>query len=271
MEDIRMARGRPVSRFLVLGCGHTGTTLISGILYINGYRNFKVSRLFENLELNDLNQRILDGFDVTETDIRDFIIAVERRTKGKWSLKDPRLSETVPRFYRHIHHPVKIIFNYRDPGATVSRLIKDKQMFESSLTPEEMVKGAEDEWLRRNRAVLKFLDSENRSPVLMTHYDDLVDRRLDETLCRFVGHPLDLSFIDPKKRRSRPVPVGQELLDLYDDLNRRLETNREEILRTTEPIPLKAGRRLTLRTRWHRLVRGIRWRLDYVGKMAMRT
>ena len=63
---------------------------------------------------------------------------------------------------------------------------------------------AEDEWLSRNRAALEFLDKENRSPVCIIRYDDLVDRKLDETLCRFVGRPLDMSFIRPEKRRIQP-------------------------------------------------------------------
>ncbi len=68
-----------VGRFLVLGCGHTGTTLISGILHINGYGSFKVSRLFENTRLNDLNRRLLAGADVSEQEIQEFLAAVERQ------------------------------------------------------------------------------------------------------------------------------------------------------------------------------------------------
>ena len=236
-------------RFLVLGCGHTGTTLISGILHINGYGSFKVSRLFENTVLNDLNRRLLDGSEVTEEEIRGFLSNVETRTRGNWSLKDPRLSETVSRFYRHLDEPVRIIFNYRDPGAAVRSLVKEREMHEAHLTPGEMLRSAEDEWLIRNRASLAFLDTENRSPVLITRYDDLVDRNLDEVLCRFVGRPLDMSFIEPRKRRSTPVPVRQELLDLYDELNRRFDANKAEILDTTEPVPVKRSRGRTLRTR----------------------
>jgi hypothetical protein len=267
-----MIRRRSKSRFLVLGCGHTGTTLISGILHVNGYGSFKISRDFENTDLNRLNQRILDGSDVTETEIRDFIAAVEKRTRGNWSLKDPRLSETISRFYGHIHEPVKIIFNYRHPGATVGSLIKDREMYEGHLTPDEMLKSAEEEWLRRNRATLEFLDKENRSPVLIVAYDDLVDRKLDELLCRFVGRPLDVSFIEPKKRHSTPMPVRQELLDLDAELNRRFEANRNDVFGTTKRVSARAVRGPTLRTRFHvesnRLINGVRWRLERVGRIA---
>ena len=254
-----MTRAKDKRRFLVLGCGHTGTTLISGILHINGYGSFNVSRLFENTRLNDLNRRLLDGAEVREEEIRNFLAEVEKRTGGCWSLKDPRLSETVSRFYPHIYEPVQIILNYRHPGSTVRSLMKEKEE-EGYTIPEEIVRRSEDEWLRRNCAALRFLDEDNRSPVCIIHYDDLVDRRLDEVLCRFVGRPLDLSFIEPKKRRSSPMPVRQELLDLYDDLNQRFESNTHELLRTTRAVRPKATRESpTLRTRvyvqWNRLVR----------------
>ena len=83
--------------FLILGCGHTGTTLISGILHINGYGSSKVSRLFEDEVLNDLNERILVGADVGEREIEDFLATLEKKTQGRWCLKDldcPRQSSS---------------------------------------------------------------------------------------------------------------------------------------------------------------------------------
>jgi hypothetical protein len=253
------------SRFVVLGCGHTGTTLVAGILHINGYGSFKVSGLFENLELNDLNRHLLaDGVD--DEAVKDFVAKLERKTGGKWSLKDPRLSETLSAFYRHIRKPVKIIFNFRDPGTTVRSLMKEREMHEKHLTLEESRLSSEEEWLRRNRAALKFLDNDNHSPVLFTRYDDLVDRRLDDALSRFVGHPLDLTFIEPTRRRSSPVAVSAELLDLYAELNRRFEANQREILRTTVAVKLQP--RAAERTTWtrqhlftNRIANGIRRRL----------
>ena len=259
------------SRFLILGCGHTGTTLISGILHINGFGSFNISRLFENARLNDLNRRILSGRGVDDSEIAVFVAEVERRTRGRWCLKDPRLSETAGRFYPHIPQPLKIILNYRHPGATVRSLIREREEHESHLSPEEMRASAEEEWLRLNRAALAFLDQENRSPLLITRYDDLVDHELDDAVCSFVGRSLDLSFIEPTKRRSAPVTVRQELLDLYEELNARYETNRGEILDTTNPVPVRRTSRRTVRTSLHveanRVVNGIRWRRERVAKL----
>ena len=154
----------------------------------------KVSRLFENLRLNDLNQEAPGRLGGRTRKTRLRFMEVERRTEGRWCLKDPRLSETAHHFYRHISAPLKVIFNYRHPGSTVRSLIREREEHESYLTPEEMLASAEKEWLGRNRAALEFLDRENRSPLLITRYDDLVDRDLDETLCRFVGRSLDFEL-----------------------------------------------------------------------------
>jgi hypothetical protein len=269
VEPLRRAPN--TGRFVVLGCGHTGTTLVSGILHINGYGSFGVSRLFENLRLNDLNRRLLSGSEVDESELRGFIMEVEERTGGRWCLKDPRLSETADRFYRYVPGPLMVIFNYRHPGTTVRSLIREREEHESHLTAEQMQASAEEEWLSRNRAALAFLDGRNRSPLLITRYDDLVDHQLDEVLCRFVGRSLDLSFIEPSRRRSAPVSVRQELLDLYEELNARYEVNRRGILETTKPVPVRPTSGRTARTRIHvetnRIVNGIRWRRERVSKL----
>lgn len=240
----------PRSRYVVLGCGHTGTSLISGILHINGYGSFKVSQLFENIELNELNEKILQGARVDQAEISAFLDLLERKTGGRWSLKDPRFTETIHRFYPLLPKPVKIVFNYRHPGATVKSLIAERELHESHLTRAEMLKSAEDEWLRRNRAVLEFLDRGNNSPVLIVRYDDLVERQIDEHVCRFAGFPLDLSLIEPRMRRSSPIPVRQELVVLYQELNDRFEQNRAQILSRTKPVRVKRhGRRRSARTR----------------------
>src|SRR3569623_2028788 len=95
------------TRFLVIGCGHTGTTLVSGILHINGYRSFEVSSLFESRALNRLNRAILSGEVPDDRPIQDFLTTLERRTGGRWSLKDPRFCEPAPRFYRNNTQPPK--------------------------------------------------------------------------------------------------------------------------------------------------------------------
>lgn len=237
------------TRFIVLGCGHTGTTLVSGLLHINGFGSFNVSRLFENLTLNDLNRAILSGKVSDDGPVRDFLAKVERRTRGKWALKDPQLTETIPMFYRNINHPVKIIFIFRDPGATVRSLRKEREMHEPHLNPDEMHEAAEQEYLTRTGAALAFLDTINQSPVLYVRYDDLVDGRSGDTLARFVGQSLDLSFVQPSKRHSSPIPVSDKVLNLHAELEKRYAENQREVIRTTNPVEQKMAEGMTLKTR----------------------
>ena len=224
------------TRFLVIGCGHTGTTLISGLLHINGYGSFSVSRLFENLQLNELNREILAGVPDASDRIPAFLAKVERRTNGRWSLNYPRLSQTATYFYPLVEQPVGVIFNFRDPRTTVRSLMKEREAHEPHLTHREMLRDSEDEWLGRNRAALQFLSEHDPHEVLFVSYDALVDGSLDETLCRFVGRPLDTTFISPARRRSQPVSVRSELLDLHSDLLVRFDANQPAIRRTTVPV-----------------------------------
>lgn len=241
----------PITRFLVIGCGHTGTTLVSGILHINGYGSFNVSRLFENLSLNALNRGLLAGKITGDNEVRAFLAEVERRTGGRWSLKDPRLCETAPVFYRNLEHPVKIICNFRDPGATVRSLRREREIHEPHLSPEEMQRAAEEEYLTRTRAALRFLDDINRNPVLYVRYDDLIDRRSDDALSRFVGHPLDMTFIEPAKSRSTPIPVSDAVLGMHAEMERRYAANRQTIIESSVPVrPGRVGRGRSLRTQF---------------------
>jgi hypothetical protein len=222
---------------------------VSGLFHINGYGSFKVSRLFENIELNALNERILAGDAVSTSEICRFLEKVENRSKGRWSLKDPRLSETIGKIYPHISGEIAVIFNFRHPGSTVQSLIKERELHQSHLTSTQMIASAEDEWLRRNRSIVKFLDSNSTVPVLFTDYDELLRGHLDELVCRFVGHTLDLSFIQPNKRHSSPIDVRSELLELYDDLSQRMEVNGEQIVATTASVPVATRRYPSPRTR----------------------
>jgi hypothetical protein len=238
--------GAGATRFLVLGCGHTGTTLVSGILHVNGYRSFKVSSLFESLALNALNRAILRGEVADDRPIQAFLARLERRTGGRWALKDPRLCQTAGRFYRNIVAPTKIIFNFRDPGATVRSLRREREEHEPHLSPAEMQAAAEDEYVTRTSGALAFLDAESRSPVLFIRYDDLLARRQDAALARFVGHPLDMSFVQPGKRVSTPIPVSDRVLELHAEVERRYRINQREYPSAADAAPPAAG--LTLST-----------------------
>ena len=141
-------------------------------------------------------------------------------------------------------------------------------MHESHLTPGEMLRDSENEWLERTRAALRFLDEYRPPQLLFVSYDSLVDGHFDHALCRFVGRPLDMTFIDPSRRHSRPVEVRDELLDLHRDVVARGTANSENLLTTTARVDPKPRSGPTLRTTAHvqtnRVIDGVRRRLDRV-------
>jgi hypothetical protein len=261
-----------ITRFLILGCGHTGTTLVSGIFHINGYGSFNVSRLFENREMNELNRRLLKNEAVSEDEIKAFLGKLESKSHGKWSLKDPRLSETVSTYYRHIETPVKIVFHFRDPRPTVSHILAERRLYRPDLSEKELLESAEGEWLRCNRAILNFLDNENTSPNIITDYDDILDGRFHGLLCRFVGHPLDLSFIQRSKRRAKPMDVSRELLDLHKEIRSRYEMSSKHIIATTDPAKVRQHCRRTARTAFctaqNRVINAFRRRMELLASFA---
>jgi hypothetical protein len=99
----------------------------------------------------------------------------------------------------------------------------------------------------------------------MVEYDDLVDGILVDELSRFVGVPLDMGFIDTRKRRSAPVEVRTELLTLYEELTLRYETNKQVIRQLTRPVSLSRSRAGALQARsyveYNRISNGIHRRL----------
>jgi hypothetical protein len=264
-----------ITRFLILGCNHTGTTLVSGIFHINGYGSFNVSRLFENRDLNSLNKRLLADDPVSEEETESFVRRLETRTRGRWSLKDPRLSETVSKYYRHMKQPVKIVFHSRDPRPTVSHILSERRFYRKDLSEKQLLESAEEHWLRYNRSILNFLDNENSSPFIITDYDDILDGSSHHVLCRFVGHPLDLSFIQLSKRRAKPMDVSQELLDLHKDIQARYELNNRHIEATTEPVSVPRHRRRTVRTAFciaqNRIINALRRRAELLASSVERS
>lgn len=198
-------------RIMVIGCGHTGTTLVSGILHSNGYGNPDITSLFENGRLNSLNQRILEGVDVGNDEISRFFEQVEVFSKGRWVLKDPRSSETIEKLLPFMPRVFRVIYNFRNAGSTIRHLYEERVRYEPGLSDDQRMASAEDQYLRQNRAAMRFLERHPDIEFLVLDYDDLVDRKLDSILNRFIGRRLDFGFLNPRKRRSMPLDVSNEV------------------------------------------------------------
>ena len=214
-------------RFVVLGCGHTGTTLISGILHRSGFWGCDVETHYEPVPLTLICEKILraDGIisDELKNEIKNYFKTLEEQSGGVWTLKDPRLSNVIEILAPFIDQPFKIIFNYRHPANTVKHLLVYGDV--GGVSRKENLDYCQSQYVSMNFNVLKFIDDHPDIPSLLVNYDDLVDRKLDHIICRFTGKMMDFSFINPKKRRALPEPIGGAAEACYAKLNARYQQN----------------------------------------------
>lgn len=236
-----------ITRFVVVGCGHTGTTLLSGIMKSNGFGSLgELSKTCESKALNRLNELLYER-EITPRlryAIDDFLEQLEAHTKGKWCLKDPLFSYTLPLIYPRIRHPVRLLFNFRHPGSTVEHLRRDR-MKNGYLTSSEALRhlSSEKEWVAKTEAVLGFISAHPELEYLLVDYDDLVDGKIRQVLEAFVGSRLCFGFVNPSKRKSPKVEVSQHLLDIYSTLRNRIEENHSRFQLTSIPnIPILFSR-----------------------------
>lgn len=219
------------TRFIILGCGHTGTTLISGIFKISGFATLGVpSSTFERPYLNDLNDKIVgrDSNYTISKSIDYFLEKLEARTKGKWCLKDPLMAYTIDKIFPRIADPVKIVFNFRDPRKTVSHLYEETNEYFPD-QPKTIIKQlAEQQYLRTNRSILKFLENYN-VPYIGVNYERLLNGSLNKKINSFVGKEMNYEFIDPAKSKAEPIDVSENLVNLYQEIKEKAKNSLQEV------------------------------------------
>ena len=226
------------SRFVILGCGHTGSTLVSGIFKISGFKTIGFpTSTFESRYINEVCNWLYErriGINEKYT-VKHMIAALEKETNGQWCIKDPLLSFLMDTIYPYINNPIKIIFNIRNPNNTVTHLIEERKKWRPDLSFVQAKKSAEMEWLRKNKAVIDFLGA-NEIPFLIIDYDDLLEKKLTDLLDRFVGKPMNYEFINPKKRRAGPSIVSDEITKFYQKLQFEMKRNHKFIKENMSPI-----------------------------------
>ncbi|MFC1497321.1 hypothetical protein ACFLS1_02460 [Verrucomicrobiota bacterium] len=260
-----------MTRYIVLGCGHTGTTLISGIMHRSGFWGCDIEEHFESLPLTAINEGIKCGNINKEYEIRRFFQCLEKQSCGVWTLKDPRNAETIFTLNDYINTPFSIILNFRHPANTIKHLMMYD--YDGLKGEVEKKKFCEKQYMRLYKNSLDFIAAHPEIPVLIVHYDDLVDRKLDHVISRFIGKEADFSLINPKRRRSEPVEVSPEVNGLYEEMLVLYRRNITDILLNTaalykrEPIRKKISdarflfRKIYWRCRDSINEKSLRWRL----------
>ncbi len=251
------SRPSPRSRFVILGCGHTGTTLISGLLHLNGFWGCRVNAHFEPIDIKPYFDPWFSREEGSFQDegrerLRLFFERLDQQSHGHWTVKYPRLSDVPGILPDCCLQPYSVIFNFRHPANTISHLLSYR---EKELSAADNLAWCEGVYCRRNRRVLDFLRRHEGIPRLMVHYDDLVERRMDNTVARFVGRRLDFSLIDPRRRRAQPIPVSDDVMSLYEEM----------LAIASRPVASVSLADLPAQVFGDRLIGLVSWRLRYRG------
>jgi len=218
-------------RIIVLGCGHSGTTLLSGLLYFNGYKMLSPPTYnFECYFLNRLNEKILNEKNdyFKRKNIQYYIDKLEENTQGKWLMKDPLLNYLIKDYDSVIQKDYKVLFIYREPGKVINHLFNELKGYMIELADEDIMKMAKKQWINSNESVLSFLRATKRE-VLLINYQDLLNYENIHYLEYFLGHKLYMNFVNKKLNRSQNIEIESEFLELYNKLEKMKKESLENL------------------------------------------
>jgi Sulfotransferase family len=249
-----------ISSLFILGCGRSGTSMLAGLFAKSGYfmgehlhppRSSNPKGFFESPSINQLNEDILalnlprreDGgirgyaFDVPLRGHRwlarvapDHVMqAAPEQLERIRSLtehrpfcyKDPRFCYTLP-FWRQSAPEALCICIFRDPAAFIS------SVFQESLTIPYLhdfavsVQQLTETWECMYRRVVEQHSAEGQW--LFVEYERLLEGIGLESIARFAGTELDMSFPDRSLRRSEStIALPAHIRALHARLQRLAE------------------------------------------------
>ncbi|NHC47608.1 sulfotransferase [Motilibacter aurantiacus] len=244
---------------VVLGCGRSGTSLLSGLLAGSGYHLGRTllradpsnpKGYFESGRINRLNEQLLapyttdvlraaDGRPLAARPLREgerwlaalpAAVPVARPealaddlrlppTDGPTARKDPRFSWTLQAWDPALADSVRVCV-FRDPSATARSILTMTDQGDLGLGLE----GALAVWASNYRRCLHLADSERGEGRrwVFVHYAAILDGTGFGELEDALETELDRSFIDPELQRS-PVgaPPEGEIAEVYAELRTR--------------------------------------------------
>ena len=228
----------PITRFVIVGSGRSGTSLLSQIFHTNGFASFDWNLHFESWPLVKLNERVLsEGWnDELSRAYEDFFSKLERVCRGCWCIKDPRLSVTIQHLHPIIPSPYKLLMAIRDPTYTIGHLveIRVKQL---GMSREAAIVDAETLWCDRVEAVLRFIEQHPDIDLLLVDYDNLVDGKLYDIINRFVGQRMTYQVINPARRKAVPIKVNDRVLQFHEQLHTLYRATLCNVIFTTNSLP----------------------------------
>lgn len=238
-------RSHPIHSCLVLGCGRSGTSMVTGALAGAGYhlaeglhqaRRANPKGFFEAPAINDLNELLLAR--MLEPDSRfsggqrwlavpseastpvataDELAAMERLLASKpFCHKDPRFAFTLPA-WRQALGDTRFVVVFRDPARTVRSLVEECREAPYLANVEFSEADAYALWEASYNAILE--QSRQGGEWLFMHYDQVLTPAGLDRLSEFLGAEVDRDFPDRKLRRSEIAAV---VPDTCEQLYRQL-------------------------------------------------
>ncbi|MEM8709620.1 MAG: glycosyltransferase [Planctomycetota bacterium] len=236
------------ANILVMGCGRSGTSMVTGMLADAGWhvgdhpypgRGANPKGFFETEEINGINEFLLAGavpqeapkkrmqhwltvapepldFDV-DSGLRSRIERLADR--GPFAYKDPRFCYTLPA-WRPSMPDARFVCIFREPSATAASIVKEVADADYMNGCDVDFDSALEVWQSMYRQVLDQHSSEGEW--LFLHFDQLFTPEGVERLEAFVGAPVAADFPDRKLKRSQNTePVSAEVAETYRELCER--------------------------------------------------
>ena len=233
-----------MKNIIILGSGRSGTSMTGGLFSESGYfmgnklippRDANPKGFYEDREINDLNEEILDTYLPSRPKIRFFgrFIFRERffhsqkwlarvpleaemhappKTKKKiknildnqpYCFKDPRFSYTYDIWRPYLLNVVNICV-FRHPLVTARSVLKEVQKVDHLRKKVKMnVSIALEMWKLMHLHILEKHSKEG--DWLFVHFDQILNGTAFDDLEKFTGAEVDKSFPDPNFKRSKKI------------------------------------------------------------------
>lgn len=244
---------------LVMGCGRSGTSMVTGMLADAGWhvgddpypgRDANPKGFFETEEINGINEFLLANAvpeeapkkrmqhwltvapRLLEFDVDCGLRARMERlaARGPFAYKDPRFCYTLPAWRPSLPN-ARYVCIFREPSASAASIVKEvasaKYMDGSGVDFDRAL----DTWQAMYRQVLD--EHAQEGDWLFLHFDQLFTPEGVARLESFVGAPVAADFPDRQlKRSTSTAPVPAEIAETYRELCARAAHDADPIIVT---------------------------------------
>ncbi|APZ42941.1 sulfotransferase [Acidihalobacter ferrooxydans] len=240
---------------LILGCGRSGTSMLTGTLARAGYymgdwlyrpNAANPKGFFESYTVNSINERLLTRVSPAsrsrsllkrlwrtsfpserwlirlpvhtpiEGDARSLRRISRLVSKAPFAYKDPRFCYTLDAWRDRLPDDTVFLCIFREPGRTVQSMLKEHQRVYSDLPFS--TDDAFGVWNDMYRHILE--RHRHQGDWLFIHFDQMLDGSKAEAIESLLNTRIDRDFPDRRLQRSAPGATPDYALETYRELCR---------------------------------------------------